>query len=260
MLAGQRELTAEELRLVEPMLAKPNHGGIAAAELAQFKNEARGQLSASRDITMIGVQLHLLGLRELDPNAVWSGTPDRIAQAEREIRRTAPEARVENELGTRTVRLGEHTLVLHEVEASGAQSNAKDAPKAPAPATPHPDGEQPARTPYGDVWPGDARLPEPAGAPGRGTIALAKVDEAIAGARPALTGCFERAQRGAWGRLALRLDVDGEGRVDDVTEVESTFPDADVTACAAAVLRGLPLPAPDGGEARTIAALRWSAR
>ena len=122
VLARQREVIAEELRVVEHLLAKPGHGGRSAAELEAFKAELHGQQANARDITMITVQLHLIGLRELEPNTLWSGTAEQIDRAERDIRRTVPDAQVESEIGKRKVVLGERTLYLHE-------SDAKLAPK-----------------------------------------------------------------------------------------------------------------------------------
>ena len=110
-----------------------------------------------------------------------------------------------------------------------------------------------------DVWPGDAPLPAPPGA-ARGKLELPRLDAAIHEARAPITECFTRATRGAWGRLAMRVDVGADGHVDDVGEVESTFPDADVTACVATAVRAITLPAPSDGEARAIVAFRWSAR
>lgn len=108
-----------------------------------------------------------------------------------------------------------------------------------------------------DVWPGDAPLPEPAGAAGPGKVELAKVDEAISAARASITPCFEAAPRGAWGRAALRLEIGDDGRVDDVDEVETRFADADAITCVSRALSAVTLPVPSGGVAKVIVAMRW---
>ena len=47
---------------------------------------------------------------------------------------------------------------------------------------------------------------------------------------------------GLWGRLALRLRVTPAGTFTDPTEVESRFPDTDVTRCVASALEGAAAP------------------
>ena len=95
-----------------------------------------------------------------------------------------------------------------------------------------------------DVWPGDAELPVPEPAPLPGSLPPTAFSEAIAAASPALRGCFEalgKQRPDTWGRLALRLDALPDGTL-SASQVGSTFPDAEVVACAASALSNVRAP------------------
>jgi hypothetical protein len=114
-----------------------------------------------------------------------------------------------------------------------------------------------------DLNPGDAPLPDwrPSGA---GPEAGAKLDES--GAARALsdrlgkvTECYSNGlarDPKLWGRLAILLDIDAEGRVLSASEHDSRFPDRSVSACVLDTLRGAQLPKPEGTPARLVWAVR----
>ena len=68
---------------------------------------------------------------------------------------------------------------------------------------------------------------------------------------PAVRGCYRlglRKDARLWGRLALAVRIDEQGRIRELTETESRFPDPAVTECVRQVLIGTPIgPAPPGG-------------
>jgi len=110
-----------------------------------------------------------------------------------------------------------------------------------------------------DLWPGDTPLPETA-APRSGRMDVPYITEQLESQREAITSCYEDASRrqpGLWGRMVVRVDVDAAGRVVEVKEAESTFPDREVVRCIAATLRELPWGELKGGDARLLVPLRW---
>jgi hypothetical protein len=121
-----------------------------------------------------------------------------------------------------------------------------------------------------DLGPGDAPLPEPnlADSSGASTSGESgKFDEtALTRALGDQLGghiaaCYERGlgrDPKLWGRLAILMDVDADGRVRSVAEHESRFPDPAVFSCIAEEIRGsfiLPL----GGPTRVIWPLKLGA-
>ncbi len=111
-----------------------------------------------------------------------------------------------------------------------------------------------------DVYPGDAPMPDLDTQPSPSRLDTAAADRVARSLAPSLDACFvagRASQPGLWGRLALRLDVDARGAVQDAREVDSTFPSGSVRECAAGVLRQATWPAPDGDRARLVVALRW---
>lgn len=112
-----------------------------------------------------------------------------------------------------------------------------------------------------DVWPGDAPMPEVGATPKPGRIDLAVVKKRVDERVPDLTACLAagwKEKPGAWGRLALRVDVGEDGAVSEVAETESTFPVPSVVACATRILRGLEWPKAQGGPARVTIPLRFA--
>lgn len=112
-----------------------------------------------------------------------------------------------------------------------------------------------------DVWPGDAPLPETGAAAKPGKVELDEVARRVTAKLPELETCLVEARKerpGAWGRLALRVDIDERGAPGEIAETESTFPAASLVACATRILRELPWPAARGGVGRVTIPLRFS--
>ncbi|MFO0661138.1 MAG: hypothetical protein U0165_15090 [Polyangiaceae bacterium] len=106
-----------------------------------------------------------------------------------------------------------------------------------------------------DLWPGDAPIATPPRAP-VGSLSLDSLQRALADAAPSLGKCVA-SEHGAWGRLALELDIGEDGVIRDAIEVESTFPVREAARCAATELRKLKKVAPESSSgARVIAAFR----
>ncbi|WP_437677640.1 AgmX/PglI C-terminal domain-containing protein [Sorangium sp. So ce131] len=113
------------------------------------------------------------------------------------------------------------------------------------------------------VYPGDEPVEPPPSvlAPGPGELRPEVITAALADALPAWRGCYEAALAGApalWGRLAIRFHVTAAGAVDEAFEVESHFPDERMTRCVLRRARALTFPAPEGGDLRFVAPLRFS--
>lgn len=120
VLAHQEHLITEEIRIVDELIARPDHGGYSAAELAETRAELAAQLGNAGDAAMLSVKLHLSGLRELAPGTLWSGTREDIAKGVAEIQATRPDAHVQQEGGTTTVRVGGNVIEMHEVAGEAA--------------------------------------------------------------------------------------------------------------------------------------------
>jgi hypothetical protein len=118
-----------------------------------------------------------------------------------------------------------------------------------------------------EVYPGDAPLPRrqhakhaPATArdnPGRLVPAL--VEQALASEERTIARCFADAlarDQGLWGRLELRIELDGAGSCTQVSEHDSRFPDREAASCVADAVRRVHFPAPTGGKLSFIQAWR----
>jgi hypothetical protein len=108
------------------------------------------------------------------------------------------------------------------------------------------------------LWPGDAPVHAGSAAPSRSS----DVPEALVAAlRSRWTGvktCYEGGLRrtpGLWGRLAMRFRVTTKGDIVEAAEVESQFPDRDVTECILRVYERAGL-APYGEDRIVVYALR----
>jgi hypothetical protein len=94
-------------------------------------------------------------------------------------------------------------------------------------------------------WPGHAPVPPraPDGtAPLNPSSELRAAFEALS---PRLSACYEAAlelDARLWGRVALRLKLDGAGAVLDATPVETRFPNAEMTECARQAVLGARIP------------------
>jgi len=116
-------------------------------------------------------------------------------------------------------------------------------------ALPRPERGAPEVTLEVSFLPGDAPL-DASASPPKNLVAYLELPELIASLRehwPEVRACFIAAlgrHPGLWGRLALRLRVKGGGRVVEVSEIESRFPDPEMTPCAMKAFSHADLPAP----------------
>lgn len=113
------------------------------------------------------------------------------------------------------------------------------------------------------VSPGDDPMEPPAAliTAGDGVLDPPVIATAAAAALPSWRACYEAALRDApalWGRLAIRLHVTADGRVDEAFQTGSTFPDDRVVRCALRAARALSFPAPAGGDLRVVVPVRFS--
>jgi len=115
-----------------------------------------------------------------------------------------------------------------------------------------------------DLNPGDAPLPEshpPVSAPSETPTKLDEtgmgraLSDRIGRVNECYSGGLARDPK-LWGRLAILLDIDAEGRVVSASEHDSRFPDRAVSACVVDSLRGAHLPKPDGPSSRLVWPLR----
>lgn len=94
-------------------------------------------------------------------------------------------------------------------------------------------------------WPGHAPVPPraPDGTPPlRPSPDLRAAFEALS---PRLSACYEEAlerDAGLWGRIALRLQLDEDGSVQEATPVETRFPNPPMTECARQAVLGARIP------------------
>jgi hypothetical protein len=114
-----------------------------------------------------------------------------------------------------------------------------------------------------DLGPGDAPLPEtnlaesPGSAPASegGKLDEGAVSRALSEQLGRIAACYEQGlgrDPKLWGRVAILMDVDPDGRVRTAAEYESHFPDPAVPSCAVDGLRGVLLPPPIGGPLRLV--------
>jgi hypothetical protein len=115
-----------------------------------------------------------------------------------------------------------------------------------------------------DLGPGDAPLPEANVADAQGASSSdesGKFDGAAVGRALGdqlsghVAGCYERGldrDPRLWGRLAILMDVDTEGRVRGAAEHESRFPDPMVFSCVVEGIQGAALPPPVGGPIQVV--------
>lgn len=114
------------------------------------------------------------------------------------------------------------------------------------------------------VAPGDEPMPPPDDQllPGEGTIDLEEVRRVVSLAVPSLEICYKRAllyRPALWGRLVLRFHLTEKGRIDEVFETESRFPEGPTRRCILGLARELRFPRPRGGDLRFVVPLRlWS--
>ncbi len=107
-----------------------------------------------------------------------------------------------------------------------------------------------------DIGRGDGLLPDgrlthdKAPDPGSGRLDARVFGETVAAVPGQIAECYERAMArdpGIWGRLSLRIDLDGQGRIRGVEQHDSRFPAKDVVACAFDAVRTIRFPENVGG-------------
>ena len=103
------------------------------------------EMSALRSGEMLDVRWRLGGLDSLG-NGVWAGSPERIAAAVEDARAAGYKVEPAPDRGDGVTRAAVNGAPV-ELHAVGSEH----APPTPA----HGAGDKPARTPYGDVWPGE---------------------------------------------------------------------------------------------------------
>jgi hypothetical protein len=137
-------------------------------------------------------------------------------------------------------------------------------PAAPAPAAPSSD--EPAPLPPEETPPPEAEAPLPppdakpvepgittTGAPTRGTLPKAVIDEKLKSAGPGIKACYERGLKtkpGLRGKLDINFVVAPEGKVAhaDAAEGDDALTDSATVACILAEIRKLEFPPPNGGR------------
>jgi len=113
-------------------------------------------------------------------------------------------------------------------------------------------------------WRGDAPVPAIGPAPGKlfenpGRLDRASIADALIPVLPEVERCYARGlaeDPALWGRLALRIDLAGDGTLQSVHEDESRFPDPGVAECVVAQVGKLTFPAPIGGALSFVQAFR----
>jgi hypothetical protein len=83
LLDQRAKLLREEIEAIEQLAAKE---GDASGELGKVRKDLEGQLREAATQAMLETKLHLLGLEELVPGALWRGPHDQIQRAIAEVR------------------------------------------------------------------------------------------------------------------------------------------------------------------------------
>jgi hypothetical protein len=113
------------------------------------------------------------------------------------------------------------------------------------------------------VSPGDDPMPPPEDEliSGDGTLTLEAMRAGVEAGRSEIEACYRAAfdyAPGLWGRLILRFHLTEHGKLDEVFEVGSRFPDRRVAQCVARAARRFTFDKPEGGEIRFFVPLRMS--
>jgi hypothetical protein len=114
------------------------------------------------------------------------------------------------------------------------------------------------------IWPGDADLPPLSDSPPGMIETSAGFDPAVVRSRVTakqseLSACFDLARRqdpSLWGRLAFAVVLEVDGTVHRVSEVESHFPNASASRCAAAALSAISFSSVNGKPFSFVLAMR----
>jgi hypothetical protein len=134
-------------------------------------------------------------------------------------------------------------------ENSPSEADSETAPLPPE-ETPPPELE-PAPPP--EVKPVEPGVTSTSGAPKRGTLPKAVIDERLKSAEPAIQGCYERglkAKPELRGNLSINFVVAPEGKVAhaEAIEVDDALGDAATVDCIVGEIRKLRFPEPSGGR------------
>jgi hypothetical protein len=125
-------------------------------------------------------------------------------------------------------------------------------------ALPSPERGTPDVTLEVSLWPGDAPVRAGGAPPARANEAPEALVAALRSRWDGVRACYVEGLRrtpGLWGRLAMRLRLTAKGEIVEAAEVESRFPDRDVTECALRVYERAGL-APYGEDRVIVYALR----
>jgi outer membrane biosynthesis protein TonB len=119
----------------------------------------------------------------------------------------------------------------------------------PPEETPSPEAPDPAPASARPIEPGITST----GAPTRGTLPKATIDEKLQGAGPAIAACYERALKakpGLRGTVDINFVVGPDGKVAhaDVSQSEDMLDDAATVDCILDEIRKLVFPEPKGGR------------
>ena len=112
------------------------------------------------------------------------------------------------------------------------------------------------------VGPGDEPLPPPEEliVPGDGMLAVAALREGLRAGLPRIEACYRTAFAYApslWGRMLLRFHLTDRGKLDEVFEAGTQFPDPRVSQCVVHEARKLKFPKPAFGDIRFVVGLRF---
>ncbi|HKY36953.1 MAG TPA: AgmX/PglI C-terminal domain-containing protein [Polyangiaceae bacterium] len=135
----------------------------------------------------------------------------------------------------------------------GQPSNSVSNEPAPLPPEETPPPEEPTPTSTAEAKPIEPGVTSTSGAPKRGSLPKAVIDEKLKSAQPAIQGCYERALKARAdlrGNVSINFVVAPEGKVAhaEAVEVEDALSDAATVDCILAEIRKLEFPAPSGGR------------
>jgi hypothetical protein len=127
------------------------------------------------------------------------------------------------------------------------------APRGPLP----PEEQPPPEVPATEAPPAEAKPIEPGitstGAPTRGKLPPAVVDEKLKAAQPGIGACYEaglQTKPDLRGTVNINFVVATDGKVAhaEALEVDGALPDSATVACILGVIKKLEFPAPSGGR------------
>jgi hypothetical protein len=203
LLSERTRFLHDELAAIEQLIAA--HGD-TNGELSSMREEISGQLGESRRQAMLETQLHLIGLHELIPGALWKGTHEQIQTVIEQAKQRGSTVLQERDAATGHTKLtiDGHSLEFEQISVGGVrgagvyppkefvkegatrksklnQEKVKDAIKKVA-ARPHLHGallEVALREVTADTATGTLRIPGHEGAPGGAAPLHAAVEVAL---------------------------------------------------------------------------------